>query len=207
MSTRCGWGSNVAGFSAIYSVGDSLVSYLRHAYELSHEPEGLPTCRFELVPSGKMAGSESNAPPVEVPGVTLFLYRVAVNEHLRNEPRAEAPPPLALDLHYLLTVWAENVDDEHRIMAWVMLQLHSHNALSASDLSPVGVWRPDELVQIIPAEIPQEDILRMWDALRRPYRPSVTYVARVVCIDVQGKPAGRPVVARRFDFTREVPTP
>ncbi|WAM23485.1 MULTISPECIES: DUF4255 domain-containing protein [Myxococcus] len=195
----------MAGFSAIYSVGDSLVSYLRHAYELSHEPEGLPTCRFELVPSGKMAGSETNTPPVEVPGVTLFLYRVAVNEHLRNEPRAEAPPPLALDLHYLLTVWAENVDDEHRIMAWVMLQLHTHNALSASDLSPVGVWRPDELVQIIPAEIPQEDILRMWDALRRPYRPSVTYVARVVCIDVQGKPAGRPVVARRFDFTNEVP--
>lgn len=195
----------MASFSAVYSVGDSLVSYLRHAYELSREDDGLPACSFSLVPSATMAGSENNAPPIDTPGVTLFLYRVSVNEHLRNESRPEGPPPLALDLHYLLTVWADSVDVEHRLMAWVMLRLHMHKALSASDLTPAGAWGPDDLVQIIPAEISHEDLARLWDALRRPYRPSLTYVARVVCIDVQGKPPGRPVVARRFDFTNEVP--
>lgn len=195
----------MASFSAVYSVGDSLVTYLRHAYELSREEDGLPACRFNLIPSGAMAGNDTNAPPLDLPGVTLFLYRVAINEHLRNESHPEGPPPLALDLHYLLTIWADNVDDEHRIMAWVMLRLHMHKALSSSDLTPMGGWGSDELVQILPAEISHEDIARLWDALRRPFRPSLTYVARVVCIDVKGKPPGRPVVARRFDFTNEVP--
>jgi hypothetical protein len=195
----------VANFSAVYSVGDSLVSYLRHTYELTHVEDDLPTCKFQLVSSQAMAGNDDNTPPVEQPGVTLFLYRVTVNEHLRNASRGEGRASLPLDLHYLLTVWATDVDQEHRILAWTMKQLHMHEALSASDLTPDGGWGPGEMVHVIPAEITHEDLTRLWDTLRRPYRPSLTYVARVVQIDVPTKEAGKPVVARRFTFTDRVP--
>lgn len=195
----------MAAFSAVYSVGDSLISYLRHAYELSHVEDKLPTCRFRLVPSSLMAGNENGDPPVELPGVSLFLYRVNVNEHLRNNSRTEGKASLPLDLHYLLTVWAEHVDEEHRILAWTMKQLHMHEALSASDLTPDGGWSAGDMVHVIPAEISHEDLTRLWDTLRRPYRPSLTYVARVVRIDVPAKAPGKPVVARRFTFTDQAP--
>jgi hypothetical protein len=196
----------VANFTAVYSVGDSLISYLRHVYDLRHVEDALPSCNFVLVPSEKLGGESDTDFPPEKPCVSLYLFRVTVNEHLRNQ----RPPPdkgqtLMLDLHYMLTVWADKVDDEQRLLSWVMQQLWTHEALSASDLTPDGGWAPGDLVQIIPAEISHEDLTRLWDSLKRSYRPSVTYVARVVPVDVTGLPPGRPVVARRLTFGDQVP--
>ena len=69
-----------------------------------------------------------------------------------------------------------------------------------------GGWGNGELVQIIPAEISLEDTTRIWNALHRPFRPSLTYIARGVKIGIQPSPTGKPVVARRLSFTSEVPT-
>jgi len=196
----------VANFSAVYSVGDSLISYLRKVYDLRHDEDSLPSCQFVLAPSAKIGGEADTDFPPEKPAVSLYLFRVTVNEHLRNQrPPPDKGQPLTLDLHYMLTVWADKVDDEHRLLAWVMQQLYTHEALSASDLTPDGGWAPGDLVQIIPAEISHEDLTRLWDSLKRSYRPSVTYVARVVPVEVTGKPPGRPVVARRFSYGAEGP--
>ena len=63
------------------------------------------------------------------PAVTVFLYRVAVNPELRNRPWRQltdgtrSRPMLPLDLCYLVTAWARNTDDEHRITAgWAEIQ-------------------------------------------------------------------------------------
>jgi selenocysteine lyase/cysteine desulfurase len=43
--------------------------------------------------------------------VSLYLYRVTVNEHLRNAGRlssSDGEMPLAINLHYMVTVWADN---------------------------------------------------------------------------------------------------
>lgn len=196
----------MANVSAIYSVGDSLTAYLRHAYELSREAEGLPSASFELVPADKMIAGESGDDPVTKPGVTLYLYRVTVNEHLRNSGDDYGNPPLTVNLHYLLTAWATEVKAEHQVLAWVMRTLHTHQGLSPSDLTPDGGWASGELVQIIPAEISLEDTTRIWNGLHRPFRPSLTYIARGVKIGIQPSPTGKPVVARRLRFTDQVPS-
>ncbi|HYO72867.1 MAG TPA: DUF4255 domain-containing protein, partial [Archangium sp.] len=190
-----------------HSIGESLVSYFRHAYQTlpGELKDKLPHVQgFSLLSSKEMGGGQ-NATEIPRPGLTLYLYRVTMNEHLRNQPYtggpSDAPPPLALDLHYLLTVWADDAKDEHRLLGWAMQLLHTHQTLSASDLNEDGDWGPGEMIQLIPAELSNEDLMRIWDAIQRPYSLSASYIARVVRIDAPSdRSSGKPVVARRLSF-------
>lgn len=184
---------------AIHSVGESLAAYLNNTY-----PEALRDrfgCQFRLVSSGEMAdaGSEFNQTTL-----TLYLYRVTMNEHLRGTRRAvgslRTDQPLSVDLHYLLTVWANNAPEEQVILAWAMRQLHQHPVLDQASLSPDAEWGPGEYVQVIPAELSTEDIMRIWDAFDSSYRLSVSYIARVVRIDGEGT-RELPHVATRLELS------
>lgn len=186
----------MANVFAIHSVGSSLISYLGNTYPATLRD--LYPCEFKLLSSG-----EVNAAPDTTTRLSLYLYRVTMNEHLRNVPRvndpSDAPPPLAIDLHYLLNVWTESAEAESVIFAWAMRQLHYHETLSISDLSPEAGWDPGDVIQLIPAELSNEDMTRIWDAIDPPYRLSVSYIARVVRIDPETAfESGKPVVARRF---------
>jgi hypothetical protein len=187
----------MANVRAIYSVGDSLIKYLRSVSEQLDEFD--ISCDFAL-----LSGEEIGDWPKASPSLTLYLYRVTMNEHLRNVARinapSDAPPPLALDLHYLLTVWASSASEEHTILAWAMRELHLHETLSISDLSPEAGWKDGDVVQVIPAELSNEDLMRIWDSLNLRYRLSVSYIARVVRLDPDVSATGKPVVARRFSF-------
>jgi hypothetical protein len=112
-----------------------------------------------------------------------------MNEHLRNLPRTnhtfDANAPLAVDLHYLMTVWANNALAEHTILSWAMRELYRHPILDKSSLSSEADWNTADVIQLIPAELSNEDIMRIWDALvQNVYQLSVPYVARVVRIDL-----------------------
>jgi hypothetical protein len=115
--------------------------------------------------------------------------------------------PLALDLHYLLTVWADSAVAEHTILAWAMRQLHDRPILDVGALSPEAGWTPADFIQIIPAELSNEDVMRIWDALDPAYRLSVSYVARTIRIDPDQSPVGRPVVAARLSFRERAAAP
>ena len=187
----------MANVSAIHSVGSSLVSYLRNTYPA--ELRQAHDCEFALFSSGEINKAD------DIPTtLSLYLYRVTQNEHLRNVQRpdrpADVPPPVVLDLHYLLTVWADNALAEHRILAWAIRELYLHSILDISSLDPDAGWGPGEVVHVIPAELSTEDVMRIWDALEPPYRLSVSYVARVVRIDPDSVESGRPVVATRFTY-------
>ncbi|QRN93093.1 DUF4255 domain-containing protein [Archangium violaceum] len=206
----------MANLLAIHSIGESLVSYFTTAYrayqalppdqrvdlDLSANPQ------FALVSSKELGGGSESVDPVQSrPALTLYLYRVTMNEHLRNQHytglASDAPPPLSLDLHYLLTVWADNAKDEHRLFTWAMHVLHNHQTLSASDLNDDGGWQPEELIQLIPAELSNEDLMRIWDTFQRPYALSASYIARVVQIEPELGQTGKPVVARRISLTNK----
>ena len=189
----------MANIHAVHSVGSSIVTYLRNAYAAQPGRAELPGCDFALLSSGELA-----APIEDSTRITLYLYRVTVNEYTRQLrpgvlPQSQ-PPPLGLDLHYLLTAWANTPQAEQLPLAWSMRQLYLHPVLDASSLSPEAAWGPDEVIQMIPAELSNEDMMRIWDALDPPYRLSVSYIARMVRIDPDGIDAAGPVVATRFGF-------
>lgn len=188
---------------AIHSVGESLRKYLENSY-----PQELRTsnsCTFRLVSSGELTDPGSFGT-----SLTLYLYRVTMNEHLRNTPRVNDPSdamsPLAVDLHYLMTVWANNALAEHTILCWAMRQLYQRPVLDNSSLSPEAGWSTADVIQLIPAELSNEDVMRIWDAVDPPYHLSVSYIARVVRIDADAFDSSRPAVATRFSYMdREVP--
>ena len=190
----------MANIFAVHSVGSSIATFLRNTYPQQLAGRNMPTCSFELTSSGQLAGDIS-----ETTQVTLYLYRITVNEHSRQTRRSAAPTesfvPLGLDLHYLLTAWAANPLDEQVTLAWAIRQLHQYPVLDASSLSPEAGWGSDEVIQIIPAELTTEDVMRIWDALDPAYRISMSYVARLVRLDPDRDISEhRPMVAGRFSI-------
>ena len=193
----------MANVFAVHSVGSSIATFLRNTYPQQIAGRDMPACGFELISSGQLAGDIN-----ESTHITLYLYRTTVNEHSHQTRRAAAPTdsfvPIGLNLHYLLTAWAANPLDEQVTLAWAIRQLHQCPVLDASSLSPEAGWGSDEVIQIIPAELTTEDVMRIWDALDPAYRISVSYVARLVRLDPdQDTEQFRPVVAGRYAYGEE----
>lgn len=188
----------MANIFAVHSIGNSLVTYLRDTYPEQVGGRPLPNCAFELLSSGGL----NTQPAEENTRVGLYLYRITISEHQRPHASARLPAtgsmPLGLDLHYLLTAWGVTPQDEQIPLAWAIRQLHASPILDSSILSPEAGWEPDEILQVVPAEVSVDELMRIWDTLNQTYRPSMAYVARGVRLGADPGNAVRPVVARRF---------
>ncbi|VAW63282.1 hypothetical protein MNBD_GAMMA09-517 [hydrothermal vent metagenome] len=188
----------MANIYSINSVGDSIIQYLRNAYPQELR-EAYP-CDFRVVSSGELVDDSEDFGTA----LTLYLYRVIINEHVRNVPSNHMPGDskisLAVDLHLMLSIWADSSAAEHTICAWAMRELHQNPILDVSSLTEVGGWSAHDVVNIIPAELSNEDLMRIWDAIAPYYRLSLSYIARVVRIDADESAAGLPVVATRYNY-------
>lgn len=188
---------------ALHTVGASLTAYLKNSFEAEGSTlTGVDTCPMRLFSS-----RDFNSTKIEhltLPVLSLYLFRVTVNEHLRNARRTKGTSgrdvPLPLDLHYLMTVWADDAASEQNILGWAMRELYLRPMLDSSVLHPDADWYPGDVIQIIPAELNTEDLMRIWDALEPPYHLSVSYIARVIRIDAEAPIAAQPVVASRFNL-------
>lgn len=192
----------MADYTAIYSVGNSLASYLTNNYPAALQSSFPAT--FKLVASSQIAEEDTtNLNNV----VSIFLHRITTNENCRSATRLQdipnKQPALFLDLHYLITYWGSDPQAEQTILAWTMLQLQTSPILDNSILTPSSTWGPTETVQIVPADLSLEDILRIWDALGPKYRLSISYIARIIRIDRTFQPEP-PVIATRFTFQQKV---
>ncbi len=196
----------MANHLAIHSFCQSLSDYLGQRHATYAPPAGvppLPAATFTVLSSSRFSSSDAIADGT----VSLFLHRVSINQQLRNARPQANVGPLCLDLHLLLTVWADDADDEHILLAWAMRELHAHAFLDRSSLGAEAGWEVDEQVGLAPTDLAPEEMARIWEAAHRGYRLSHAFVARVVRIDVDRTPDGAPVVATRFGFTDAVPPP
>ncbi len=123
----------MANSLATYSVGNSLVSYLKKAY--AAQQEITQPFDFRLISSGEFA--DSTEPSRNT--LTLFLYRITQSADLRGPVvpggRNVAPPPLALELHYLVTAWADDARMEQTVLTWAMRALQMNPVLDSSSLT------------------------------------------------------------------------
>jgi hypothetical protein len=142
-------------------------------------------------------------------GVSLFLYRVAVNTIQRTPVPRPGPkgrqrrPQLPLDLHFLLTPWADHSSLAQAILGWMMRTIEDMAILPAGLLNAVtdGVFDDDETVEIVAGQMTNEEMFRIWDVLPRDYQISIPYTARIVRIDsnLDLNEAG-PVLTKDLDF-------
>ena len=147
-------------------------------------------------------------------GFSVYLYRVAVNGTVRNRPPRRSPdgrrfrPSLPLDLFFMVTPWALDVERQLRMLGWAMRMLEDTGVLSAGHLNHYlaedDTFAPDEAVELICDPLSLSDYLTLWDRLRPRLPASATYALRMVAIDseISSLDAGL-VQTRRFDMAVE----
>lgn len=150
----------------------------------------------------------------ELNRLNVFLYQVTANAGWRNEglPSHDSRnqklrlsnPPLALDLHYLLTAYGSADWAAEILLGYAMELLHDARVLTRQNIrdalspkSPIGValMPPDpqgrlaidladqiEQVKLTPHYLTAEELSRLWTAMQARYRPTMAYQASTVLI-------------------------
>lgn len=153
--------------------------------------------------------------------LNLFLYQTTLNGAWRNMdmPRQVRPgetgaPPLALNLHYLITAYGRGESDNdvvsHRVLGGAMSVLHDHPLLSRDEirlaLTDNDLAEQFERLKITPLPMALEELSKLWAAFQTQYRISAAYEVTVVLIDSR-TPVRSPLpVLKRGEGDRGVST-
>ncbi len=184
----------MANVQATFSVCEGLRTFLQRSYDMA-EPQPAAGLKFEVASAHQLNQRKNDEARDEL---SIFLYRVTVNEHQRNlVPEQRERTPLMLDLHLLLVAWCAQPATEHALITWTMRELYQRPVLDLSVLSPGAGWARNDTVQLVPSELSNEDLMRLWDAVLPPYHLSVSYIARMVRIDADPLATYERVVATR----------
>lgn len=135
--------------------------------------------------------------------LSIWLYQITENEFLKNQPPARTnghttihEMPLALNLHYLITPFAATSEADHRLLGLTMQTLYDNAVLPIRD--PVEDISED--LRLILCRASLEELTRIWEALREPYRLSVCYMVRVTRVDARRMAERARVVESNTDF-------
>lgn len=135
--------------------------------------------------------------------VNLYLYQACENPFAKNQPWVTRPdgvqeyPPLALNLHYLLTPYASDPLSAHQVLSHAMLKLYLSSTLTR-ELLPDSLRLSVERLTVNLCQMTLEELTRIWNALQTPYRLSVGYEVRVVLIDSQRVAGPKRVLAASY---------
>lgn len=181
--------------------------YLRHTLWLGLQADNvtnqLVTVDSNIVMSNPAQPTGANV----VRQMSLWLYQVLPNEHLRNAPlvrardstddTAEFYPPLALNLYYLLTPSTGSDLGDQQVLGRALQIFHDQSILRMQSTQNSG--RAEELhVSLAPRTI--EELAEVWEAMQQPYRLSVCYEVRVARIDSLRRLPGGRVTERESRF-------
>jgi hypothetical protein len=133
-------------------------------------------------------------------GISLCLCRVGVNAGFRIPipPTApdgrRQPPPLVLDLYYVMNAWAKRPERQQDILGWAMCVLDENPILPASLFNRFAgdareVFGPQESVKIVPASLDFEQMNAVCELVQIRQQPSIVYTAQPVSIQVVSSPA------------------
>ncbi|AVH72280.1 DUF4255 domain-containing protein [Nostoc sp. 'Lobaria pulmonaria (5183) cyanobiont'] len=151
--------------------------------------------------------------------INLFLYQVTQNRNvdwvsqefrsrhsrINGNPRS-AIPPLALDLHYLLTAYGAKDFQAELLLGYAMHLLHKTPAITSDIIEntlinasttntssafsqAVATVSVSDLaeqigqIKLTPEFFNMEETSKLWSALQTHYRPSATYLASMVLIE------------------------
>lgn len=147
--------------------------------------------------------------------LSLWLYQITENEHMKNRPRLRAAqqppppppgangreavqlPPLALNLSFLVTPFAPTAEGDHLLLGKTMQILYDNATILLRDIA-INI---SEELRVIFCRLSLEELTRIWEALREPYRLSICYLIRVTRIDSLRAPEHARVMERITGFS------
>jgi hypothetical protein len=156
---------------------------------------------------------------VETDHLNLFLYTVTMNSGWRNVATTRnsagervGRPPLAVDLHFLLSAYGANQYHPELLLGIGMQVLHEQPFLDRNGIrSLFGIAASPEdqamataeldqqieQIKISPHDLSADELYKLWSAFGSKCRPSAAYVATVVLIDSKAEVKSAPPVMLR----------
>jgi hypothetical protein len=158
----------------------------------------------------------------ETDHLNVFLYTVTMNSGWRNVDASRnsaaeriARPPLAVDLHFLLSAYGHDQYHPELLLGIGMQALHEQPFIDRNSIVTVltagGAPAEDtamataeldqqiEQVKISPHDLSADELYKLWSAFGSKCRPSAAYVATVVLINSKGiVKSAPPVMTRNF---------
>lgn len=130
--------------------------------------------------------------------LNLFLYRVAFDPHLRNDPVDDGqPPPLWLTLHYLLTAFDSARDSDsaaaHRLLGQGLAALQELNYLRPPALN-LPLARNPEPLKLTFDDADVELLSKLMQGSDEPYRLSAAVQVRPVMVKLETPSQQAPLV-------------
>jgi hypothetical protein len=194
--------SNALALSAVTAVLQSLFNTVYNTPTSALGSVVVSAVAPDIVQNGTGSGADTQL------RVNLFLHQVTPNGAWRNMglPSVAADgatrlksPPLALDLHYLLTAYATADTEAEALLGYAILMLHENPILARSEirnvltslpttaplsqaLSTSGLADQIEMIKITPATLGREEMAWLWTALKADYRPTFPFQVSVVLI-------------------------
>ncbi|MGN7918662.1 DUF4255 domain-containing protein [Lysobacter sp. ESA13C] len=172
----------MANYRAIAATSTALAGLLRDRYPRDEFGAGLDISLYQA--------RDFESPMQD--GFSIYLFRVAVNGAMRNLTLRRSPdgrryrPSLPLDLHYMITPWAQDSERQQRMLGWVMRLMEDTSVLSAGHLNhympETDTFGAQEGIEVVCDPLSLNDYLTLWDRLRR-LPSSATYALRMVLID------------------------
>lgn len=139
--------------------------------------------------------------------LTLFLYDIAEDVTMRNRRPLQglvpphlslSKPPMALLLRYLMTPWSGDRLTDQRILGRTLQILYDDAIINGPQLSG-GLAGTNQALKVKLTPIDLEARTRVWHAVQRPYRLSLSYEVRVVNLDSLEQETRPPISARQLD--------
>jgi hypothetical protein len=163
---------------------------------------------MELLKSGLTSSGNPNpsiqiSSPVDAPecDLSIWLYQVTPNEHLRNAPNvrlnnddSEQLTPLPLDLYYLLTPLRPNESQNQMTLGRALRVIYDHAIL------PLNAADNIEELRLSICQRSIEELAKVWEAMQAKYRLSVCFEVRSVRIDSERVLKAGRIRERATDF-------
>ena len=160
--------------------------------------------------------------------VNVFLHQVTHNVGWRNVGLASVGsdgatqlnnPPLALDLHYLLTAYGSQDWQAEALLGHALMLLHQNPIVARDDIrsalaalpisdpgNPLssalglsGLADQIEMIKISPSTLGREETAWLWTALKADYRPTFPFQVSVVLLQSEKRMAfAFPVLSRNI---------
>jgi hypothetical protein len=153
--------------------------------------------------------TEAGSEPTQL---NLFMYHTSPNTGWNNSGLPSfnsngdrvGNPPLALDLHYMLSAFTSADFHSEILLGYAMQLLHDHPVLTREEirnaligvsvggngltpelqaLQTVGLDEQVESIKITPEYLNLEELSKLWAAFQTNYRPSAFYKVTVVLIE------------------------
>lgn len=197
----------MSDYRAIADIGETLIELLRDNMQ-------------DLIPRRQ---SIVMASPGEIETnddvrLSLFLYQVLENVHLKNQemqikdPTTLVFPPIALDLYYMLTSYPSGVQDitertkeEHSILGRV-IQIINDNAILTGSVLKGGLSRNGYELHVTLSPLSLDDMTKMWTTFPgKTFRSSICCLVTPVIIDTKREITVQRVVSKEAGYNRIVP--